>query len=75
MKQNEWFSQPASEAHQEAAAHRARCRDLPPLRHGEAERLVVEFLAGSSGDAMPGRLSAPGALSRGAKPLSRRALR
>ena len=45
MKQNEWFSQPASEAHQEAAAHRARCRDLPPLRHGEAERLVAEFVA------------------------------
>ena len=46
MKQNEWFSQPVSEAHEKAAAHRRRCRDLPPLRRGEAEQLVVEFLAG-----------------------------
>lgn len=34
-----------AEARRKAAEHRQRCRSLPPLRHGEAERLVAEFLA------------------------------
>ena len=44
-EQNEFFSPFSSEAKEKAAAHRRRCRDLPPLRDGEAEQLVAEFLA------------------------------
>jgi hypothetical protein len=33
------------EARRKAAEHCQRCRSLPPLRRGEAERLVAEFLA------------------------------
>ena len=33
------------EKHVKVAAHRQRCRALPPLRRGEAEQLVAKFLA------------------------------
>ena len=45
MKQHEWFEQALSQTKQKAKAHRERCRALPPLRPGEVDRLVAEFLA------------------------------
>ena len=35
----------AKEAKRRVLEHCERCRDLPPLQKGEAERLVAEFLA------------------------------
>jgi hypothetical protein len=29
----------------DALARRRRCRSLPPIQHGEAERLIANFLA------------------------------
>jgi hypothetical protein len=40
-------------------AHRLRCRRLPPVRAGEAERLVAEFLADRSITICPTRYAAP----------------
>ena len=34
-----------SEARRRSQEHRQRCRQLPPLQKGEAERLIAEFLA------------------------------
>jgi hypothetical protein len=34
-----------SEARRRSQEHRQRCRHLPPLQKGEAERLIAEFLA------------------------------
>jgi hypothetical protein len=39
----------------DALAHRRRCRSLPPIRHGEAERLIAEFLAARGVTACPTR--------------------
>jgi hypothetical protein len=40
-------------------AHRRRCKSLPPLRPGEHERLVKEFLAVRSVTMCPTRYAAP----------------
>jgi len=40
-------------------AHRRRCKTLPPLRPGEHERLVREFLAVKSITLCPTRYAAP----------------
>jgi hypothetical protein len=42
-----------------AHAHRLRCKQLPPMRAGEAERLVAAFLATNSITACPTRYVAP----------------
>ena len=42
-----------------AHAHRLRCRHLPPMKSGEAERLVAAFLAAHSVTACPKRYAAP----------------
>jgi hypothetical protein len=39
----------------EASAHRRRCKSLPPVQTGEAERLVAEFLATKGITACPTR--------------------
>ena len=43
--QPEFPGEDASEARRRSLEHRQRCRLLPPLQKGEAERLVAEFLA------------------------------
>jgi hypothetical protein len=40
-------------------AHRQRCKQLPPMQAGEAERLVAAFLATNSITACPMRYAAP----------------
>lgn len=50
------FSKEQSERVQ---AHRRRCKSLPPLRPGEHERLVEEFLAVKSITLCPTRYAAP----------------
>ncbi len=40
-------------------AHRLRCKSLPPLQPGEAERLLAEFLATRDVTACPTRYAAP----------------
>jgi hypothetical protein len=42
-----------------AHAHRLRCKQLPPIQAGEAERLVEAFLATNSITACPTRYVAP----------------
>jgi hypothetical protein len=44
-RQHEGSDEEISEAKRRSAEHRQRCRHLPPLKKGEAERLVAEFLA------------------------------
>jgi hypothetical protein len=43
----------------DAQAHRQRCRSLPPIRHGEAERLIAKFLATRGITACPTRYLVP----------------
>jgi hypothetical protein len=43
----------------EAQAHRRRRKSLPPVRHGEAERLMADFLATRGVTACPTRYAAP----------------
>jgi hypothetical protein len=43
----------------EASAHRRRCKSLPPMGAGEAERLVAAFLATKGITACPTRYAAP----------------
>ena len=50
-----FFGAPPPTAH----AHRLRCKQLPPMRAGEAERLVAAFLATNSVTACPVRYAAP----------------
>jgi hypothetical protein len=45
MSEKELSLQILLEKQRQAAAHRQRCRRLPPLRLGEAEQLVAKFLA------------------------------
>jgi hypothetical protein len=45
MRANEPSFQTRLEKQRQAAAHRQRCRGLPPLQHDEAEQLVAKFLA------------------------------
>jgi hypothetical protein len=40
-------------------AHRLRCKQLPPMQAGEAERLVAAFLATNAVTACPERYAAP----------------
>jgi hypothetical protein len=40
-------------------AHLLRCRSLPPIQAGEAERLVASFLAVRTVTACPTRYAAP----------------
>jgi hypothetical protein len=42
-----------------AAAHRRRCKSLPPMRPGEADRLIADFLAAKSITVCPTRYAAP----------------
>jgi hypothetical protein len=42
-----------------AHAHRLRCKSLPPIQDGEAERLVAGFLAVSDITICPARYAAP----------------
>lgn len=42
-----------------AHAHRLRCKHLPPMQAGEAERLVAAFLATNNVTACPIRYAAP----------------
>ena len=42
-----------------AQAHRRRCKSLPPLQAGEAERLMAEFLATRGVTACPTRYAVP----------------
>jgi hypothetical protein len=42
-----------------AAAHWQRCRGLPPMQPGEADRLIADFLAAKSITACPTRYAAP----------------
>jgi hypothetical protein len=44
---------------QKAHAHRQRCRSLPPIQPGEAERLLAGFLATRRVTACPTRYAAP----------------
>jgi hypothetical protein len=44
---------------QQAVAHQRRCRALPPLKPGEHERLIAEFLAVKSVTFCPPRYAAP----------------
>jgi hypothetical protein len=43
----------------EGMAHRRRCKSLPPVQPGEAERLMANFLATRSVTACPTRYAAP----------------
>jgi hypothetical protein len=43
----------------DALAHLRRCKSLPPIQHGEAERLIAQFLATRSVTACPTRYLAP----------------
>ena len=42
-----------------AHAHRLRCKSLPPIQDGEAERLVAGFLATREVTFCPARYAAP----------------
>jgi hypothetical protein len=42
-----------------ARAHRLRCKSLPPLQPGEAERLLAGFLATRDVTVCPTRYAAP----------------
>ena len=42
-----------------AAAHWQRCKCLPPMQPGEADRLIANFLAAKSITASPTRYAAP----------------
>ena len=42
-----------------AAAHWQRCKSLPPMRPGEADRLIADFLAAKSITVCPTRYAAP----------------
>ena len=42
-----------------AHAHRLRCKSLPPIQDGEAERLVAGYLAVSDITICPARYAAP----------------
>jgi len=44
---------------QQATAHKLRCKTLPPLKPGEHERLLAEFLATKSVTTCPPRYAAP----------------
>jgi hypothetical protein len=48
-----------SKASEQAMAHRRRCKSLPPLKPGEQERLISEFLAVKSVTVCPPRYAAP----------------
>jgi hypothetical protein len=50
-----FFGALATKAHE----HRLRCRTLPPMMAGEAERLVADFLATRDITACPPRYAAP----------------
>jgi hypothetical protein len=50
-----FYGAPPAKAH----AHRLRCKQLPAMRAGEAERLVAAFLATNSVTACPVRYAAP----------------
>ena len=50
-----FFGALATKAHE----HRLRCKKLPPMRSGEAERLVADFLATRDITACPPRYAAP----------------
>ena len=43
----------------EAQAHRRRCKNLPPVQPGEAERLMADFLLTRGVTACPTRYAAP----------------
>jgi hypothetical protein len=43
----------------ESQAHWRRCKTLPPIQRGEAERLMAEFLATRGVNACPTRYLAP----------------
>ena len=43
----------------EGMAHRRRCKSLPPVQPGEAERLMADFLATRGVTACPTRYAAP----------------
>jgi hypothetical protein len=43
----------------EISTHRQRCKELPPLQVGEAERLTEAFLANNSITVCPTRYAAP----------------
>ena len=49
VSQQEFLGEETSEARRRSLEHRQRCRHLPPLQKGEAERLVAEFLATRGG--------------------------
>ena len=42
-----------------ARAHRLRCKSLPPMQPGEADRLLAGFLATRNVTACPTRYAAP----------------
>ena len=42
-----------------AVTHWQRCKSLPPMQPGEAERLIADFLASKSITACPTRYAAP----------------
>jgi hypothetical protein len=42
-----------------ATAHWQRCKGLPPMQPGEADRLIADFLAAKSITACPTRYAAP----------------
>ncbi len=50
-----WFDKPSEQARE----HWRRCKELPPLRSGEAEILMTEFLATRSITVCPTRYAAP----------------
>jgi hypothetical protein len=43
----------------DAQAHRRRCRNVPPVQPGEAERLMAEFLRNRGVTACPTRYALP----------------
>ena len=55
QEKSKFFGALATPAH----AHRLRCKSLPPVRAGEAERLVAAFLADKSITMCPTRYAAP----------------
>jgi hypothetical protein len=50
-----FFGAPTAKAH----AHRLRCKNLPAMQPGEAERLLAGFLATRSVTTCPTRYAAP----------------
>ena len=53
----------------DAQAHRRRCKSLPPVQPGEAERLMADFLATRGVTACPTRYAAP--IEQQSKPARR----